>query len=141
MMSDHEALALESNGLLDFLPTPPESTKDTDTELGEKHPNPIFELERRRPDSPVLGYGSPPPEYDEEPSDFEDEVRGIIEREKRASSPGMRMDFDEEDVGMDMDLSGKASAPGPVASCESASFFECPDKDGSDGHGQEAEVV
>ena len=134
-MSDHEVLALESNGLLDFLPTPPESTKeseiDIEIELGKnkKHSIPIFELEReRRPDSPVLGYGSPPPEYDEEPSDFEDEVQEIMEREKRNLSPPIGMDFDDEDdmdmgVGMSSKSSAPASAPA-VASCESNRHFE-----------------
>lgn len=121
-MSDHEIFALESNGLLDFLPTPPESTSDVEAntdrneKTGKNGPHPSTIDVGARPASPVMGYGSPPPDYDEEPSDFEDEVRGILDREKRATSLGLDSDDDENDL--DDHVPSQAA---PVASCESFS--------------------
>lgn len=111
-MSENETLGFESNGLFDFLPTPPESTKSAADTLQTWKPQSSSILEKR-PESPVLGYGSPPPDYDEEPSDFEDEIQGIMDREQKASST--RMDFDEpEDEDEEMRI------PAPVASCMSS---------------------
>lgn len=103
-MSDEDPFAFESNGLLDFLPTPPESNEDLESAIPDLNAKSSFQHEKR-PASPVLGYGSPPPDFDEEPSDFEDEVRGIMEREKRSMS--FEMDVDENESSR------------PVASCTS----------------------
>lgn len=94
----------ESNGLLDFFPTPPESTEDVDV-LPPRTSNSM----PKRPDRFEYEDEAPPPDFDEEPSDFEDEMNEIMEREKQSSSRqvhGKDLDYDMDDVR-------------PVASCES----------------------
>jgi hypothetical protein len=106
-MAEGSRPLFESNGLLDFFLTPPLSTEDDDI-LPPPLSRPAFlESGLQRPSRIEYDDGSPPPDFDEEPSDFEDEVMGIMEREKESTSRAMHsaMDLDEvEDV--------------PVASCE-----------------------
>jgi hypothetical protein len=110
-MGEPLKLVFEPNGLLDFFPTPPQSTGDglepsTKSQSRSVEPRPDqFEYDDD---------DGPPPDFEEEPSDFEDEVMGIMERQKQSSSSrpptqGMDIDFDEDE---DM----------PVASCESPKF-------------------
>jgi len=109
-MSQVDKPVFESNGLLDFFPTPPQSTEDGDAQsfpLRQQAPMQKTE-ELQRPERISYDDESPPPDFDEEPSDFEDEVMGIMEREKESSNrPAyMGMDIDDEEGA-------------PVASCES----------------------
>lgn len=105
-MAETKKAIFEPNGLLDFFPTPPQSTGDADV----APPPPNSHAISNRPDTFEYDDEPPPPDFDEEPSDFEDEVMGIMEREKESSSSsrpygGMDVDFDDEDVT-------------PVASCK-----------------------
>jgi hypothetical protein len=102
-MSETQKAIFEPNGLLDFFPTPPQSLEE-DTEPPTKPaPRPI---EQRPSQYQYDDDEPPPPDFDEEPSDFEDEVHGIMEREKSSSSRG-GMDIDDDEEAM------------PIASCES----------------------
>jgi hypothetical protein len=101
-MGDTQKSIFEPNGLLDFFPTPPQSLEE-DTEPPTKPAPAIEQIPSQYQyddDEP------PPPDLDEEPSDFEDEVHGIMEREKSSSSRG-GMDIDDDEEAM------------PIASCES----------------------
>lgn len=101
-MSETRKPIFESNGLLDFFPTPPQSTEDNDI------PHPATSKSEARPER--FQYEDddlPPPDFDEEPSDFEDEVLGIMEREAQSSSSSRPLD------GMDIDDEEEI----PVASC------------------------
>jgi hypothetical protein len=103
-MSETQKAIFEPNGLLDFFPTPPQSLEE-DIEPPTK-PAPRS-IEQRPSQYQYDDDEPPPPDFDEEPSDFEDEVLGIMEREKSSSSRPFRgMDIDDEE---DM----------PIASCES----------------------
>jgi len=94
----------ESNGLLDFFPTPPDSTEDVDIQP----PAAQFGTGHNRPDQYQYEDDEPPPDFDEEPSDFEDEVQGIMKRENESSSRVFgEMDIDDADEE-------------PVASCEAS---------------------
>jgi len=103
-MGETQKAIFEPNGLLDIFPTPPQSLEEdleppaeTASRSIEQRPS-QFQYEDDEP---------PPPDFDEEPSDFEDEVLGIMEREESSSSrPYGGMDIDDEE---DM----------PIASCES----------------------
>jgi hypothetical protein len=107
-MGEPQKLVFEPNGLLDFFPTPPQSTEDDIDPPAKPRSKPE---EKRLNRFEYDDDDGPPPDFEEEPSDFEDEVMGIMEREKQSSSSrpptqGMDVDFDEDE---DM----------PVASCES----------------------
>lgn len=113
-MSQVDKPVFESNGLLDFFPTPPQSTEDGDVRSlpSMKQSGPMEKLEEPQPQRPeriLYDDDEPPADFDEEPSDFEDQVMGIMEREKESSGrPGyMGMDIDDEEEP-------------PVASCESS---------------------
>ena len=113
-MSQVDKPVFESNGLLDFFPTPPQSTENDDVRSlpSMKQSGLIGNLdEPQRPKRISYDDESPPPDFDEEPSDFEDEVMGIMEREKESSGRPAYM-------GMDVDDEEEA----PVASCESESY-------------------
>jgi hypothetical protein len=109
-MSETQKAVFEPNGLLDFFPTPPQSLEE-DIEPPKPAPRSI---ERRPLQFVYEDDDPPPPDFDEEPSDFEDEVLGIMEREESSSSrPFGGMDIDDDE---DM----------PIASCEFA-FIESTD--------------
>jgi hypothetical protein len=102
-MSDTQKAIFEPNGLLDFFPTPPQSLEEDIEPPTQPAPRPI---EQRPSQYKYDDDEPPPPDFDEEPSDFEDEVHGIMEREESSSSrPFGGMDIDDEE---DM----------PIASCE-----------------------
>jgi len=106
-MSETQKAIFEPNGLLDFFPTPPQSLEE-DIEPPTK-PAPRS-IEQRPSQYQYDDDEPPPPDFDEEPSDFEDEVLGIMEREKLSSSSSFGgMDIDE-DEGL------------PIASCESTTI-------------------
>lgn len=110
-MSEVDKPVFESNGLLDFFPTPPQSTENDDVQpVASLEQNGTMEKldEPQRPERISYDDDEPPPDFDEEPSDFEDEVMGIMEREKESSGRPAYM-------GMDLDDEEEA----PVASCES----------------------
>jgi len=104
-MGETQKAIFEPNGLLDVFPTPPQSLEeDIESPTG---PAPS-ETEQRPSQYHYDDDEPPPPDFDEEPSDFEDEVHGIMEREKSSSGrPFEGMDVDDEE---DM----------PRASCESS---------------------
>lgn len=119
-MASEMSLALESNGLLDLMPTPPDSTEeDLSLDLDPIIPTASAAVSLgKRPASPAMSYGSPqPPDFDEEPSDFEDEVQGIMEREKRSLSKDLEWNLNDD---MDMDTEEVGE---PVASFKFESFF------------------
>jgi hypothetical protein len=103
-MGESQKAIFEPNGLLDFFPTPPQSLEEDI----EPPTQPASRTIEQRPSQYQYDDDEPPPpDFDEEPSDFEDEVFGIMEREKSSSSrPFGGMDIDDEE---DM----------PIASCES----------------------
>ena len=106
-MSETQKAIFEPNGLLDFFPTPPQSLEE-DIEPPARPST--GSIEQRPSQYHYDDEGPPPPDFDEEPSDFEDEVLGIMEREKlSSSSPFGGMDIDEEE---EM----------PIASCKSATI-------------------
>jgi hypothetical protein len=108
-MSEISKPVFESNGLLDFFPTPPHSTEDESVQTHSR-PSDFTKDQNEPPRTKRIQYDddAPPPDFDEEPSDFEDEVMGIMEREKESSGrPAyLSMDIDEEEEP-------------PVASCTS----------------------
>lgn len=121
-MAESAFLSLESNGLLDFLPTPPRSTETTSLD-GDGAKSQKSKHDRMDFDSP------PPPDFDEEPSDFEDEVQAVMDQERR-SGPGMSKLEMELDLGYGDTLPEASSsrkpeslAEQPVASCASAYCF------------------
>jgi hypothetical protein len=120
-MGEDSNLTLESNGLLDFFPTPPLSTENgndndelpqaTTSVSGskQKHSRPTYDYRFDDDDAP-------PPEYDEEPSDFEDEMMDIMEREQESILPTSSPK--SKDInGMDEDTFSDR----PLASCKSES--------------------
>lgn len=102
-MSETQKAIFEPNGLLDFFPTPPQSLEEDI----EPPTGPAPRKTEQRPSQYQYDDDEPPPpDFDEEPSDFEDEVLGIMEREKSSSSrPFEGMDIDDDEGNM------------PVASC------------------------
>jgi len=114
-MSEVDKPVFESNGLLDFFPTPPHSTEDGDAQsLPYRQQAPMQKTEElQRSERFSYDDESPPPDFDEEPSDFEDEVKGIMEREKESSGRPAYM-------GMDVDDGEEV----PVASCESSLLMD-----------------
>jgi hypothetical protein len=101
-MSETQKAIFEPNGLLDFFPTPPQSLEEDIAPPTQPAPRTI---EQKPSQYQYDDDEPPPPDFDEEPRDFEDEVHGIMEREKSSSSrPFEGMDIDDEE---DM----------PVASC------------------------
>jgi hypothetical protein len=110
-MDEDSSLTLESNGLLDFFPTPPLSTENDDQLPPQGDAS-------KRPSRPSRGYGgqeeddAPPPEYEEEPSDFEDEMMEIMERGQESILPASTFRTSTRD-GMDEDMFPNR----PLASC------------------------
>jgi hypothetical protein len=109
-MGHDDTLTLESNGLLDFFPAEPGNTKeivnDADEESG-RNGGPTYD---QRLKNGHTGGDSPPPDFDEEPSDFEDEVEGIMQREKESTVPMQSPGRMDEDLDIDQEA--------PVASCK-----------------------
>jgi hypothetical protein len=94
-MSETHKAVFEPNGLLDFFPTPPQSLEDDIEPPNNPAPRTI---EQRPSQYEYEDDEPPPPDFDEEPSDFEDEVQGIMEREESSSSrPFGGMDIDDEE--------------------------------------------
>lgn len=114
-MGHDDTLTLESNGLLDLFPAEPGITNEIVNdayEEGGRNGGPTYDQRRKNGHA---GGDSPPPDYDEEPSDFEDEIEGIMQREKESMVPTQsRRSIDE-----DLDIDGGA----PVASCKSPPHF------------------
>jgi hypothetical protein len=115
-MGHDDTLTLESNGLLDFFPAEPGNTKeivnDADEESG-RNGGPTYD---QRLKTGHAGGDSPPPDYDEEPSDFEDEIEGIMQREKESMVPMQSRGRMSEDLNLDEEA--------PVASCKSPPHFD-----------------
>lgn len=103
-MGETQKAIFESNGLLDFFPTPPQSL-----EQDLEPPTKAARVAQRPSQYQYDDDEPPPPDFDEEPSDFEDEILGIMEREQQSSSSSRPFD------GMDIDDEEYM----PVASCES----------------------
>lgn len=121
-MGDDGSLTLESNGLLDFLPAPisteneNRNEEDSADNLGLDSTALRGEGSRSRP-SPHRwmdngGGDPPPPDYDEEPSDFEDEIEGIMEREQDSMSRNESRSIMDDMMNGDEDQEAR-----PIASC------------------------
>jgi hypothetical protein len=113
-MTDTAPPMLESNGLLDFLPTPPRSVETTSSNgdqtqgKGKGNGNAGEQDDRNdRINQNGMDFGSPPPpDFDEEPSDFEDEMQEIMANEERSSRGTLQMSLDmdaEIQQGHDLD--------------------------------------
>lgn len=111
-MNEDSSLTLESNGLLDFFPTPPLSTENDDQLPTQADAAELLKRPPRRQEHQD-DYDAPPPEYDEEPSDFEDEMMDIMEREQESISLASSFRSTTKD-GMDDNISQHR----PLASCK-----------------------
>lgn len=120
-MGEDSTLTLESNGLLDFFPTPPLSTKNGNENDDLPQATTSASVSKPKHSRPTYDYGfddddAPPPEYDEEPSDFEDEMMGIMEREQESVLPTSSLK--STDV---HELDEETFSDRPLASCRSKS--------------------
>jgi len=121
-MGEDSTLTLESNGLLDFFPTPPLSTENENDDL----PQATISVSgsKQKHSRPTYDYGfddddAPPPEYDEEPSDFEDEMMGIMEREQESILPTSTLKSTNIH-----ELDEDTFSDRPLASCKSESVAQ-----------------